>query len=353
MSLDPGDRGHNCRVPLPREDHVPADRPRVLGSIAASTSLLLLLTACSHGGGRVARASADTTGSTDTTLAPSTPSTAAATSSTTAKAKPAPPPGLGVGSKGPEVAALEQRLADMKYDVGKVDGVYDGITAQAVIAFQKVNGLPRTGRATKDVTDKLPTATVPAPLLPSAEPFRVEIDLPRQVLFLYEGGQLARTLMISSGGGYRYCVKGACDRAITPGGAFRVGRKIKGKHISPLGVLYNPLFFNGGIAIHGEPAVPVTPASHGCVRIPMSASAWFYNEVPSGTPVYVVGGPKAPVPFNTPAPDGTPPNPPQTSPTTSTTAAPTTTTSTTPSTTTSSSTTSSTSTSTTSTTVGP
>src|SRR5947209_7396940 len=104
MSLDPGDRGHNCRDPLPQEDHVPASRPRVLGSIAASTSLLLLLTACSHGGGAVSRASADTTGSTgstETTLATGTSSTAAATS-TTAKAKPAPPPGLGVGSKGPE-----------------------------------------------------------------------------------------------------------------------------------------------------------------------------------------------------------------------------------------------------------
>src|SRR5205823_6234288 len=80
------------------------------------------------------------------------------------------------------------------------------------------------------------------------------------------------------------------------------------KHKSKLGVLYNPLFFNGGIAIHGEPAVPTYPASHGCVRIPMSDSLWFYNTVTKGTPVYVLGGAKAPVPFNEPAPGEAPPN---------------------------------------------
>ncbi|MDQ1397305.1 MAG: hypothetical protein QOG64_2564 [Acidimicrobiaceae bacterium] len=273
-------------------------------------------------------------------------STSTSSTATTAKAtKPAEAGGLQRGSKGPEVLALEQHLAALRYDVGAVDGTYDTITSQAVIAFQKVTGLARTGRATKDVTDRLAGAKQPDPLLPGAEPFRIEIDLPRQVLFLYEHGQLVRTLMISSGGGYRYCVDGQCDRAITPGGSFRIGRKIVGAHTSKLGVLYNPLFFNGGIAIHGEPAVPTTPASHGCVRIPMSASMWFYNEVPSGTPVYVIGGPKAPVPFNTPAPDGTPPAPPQSSPSTTTTTGPATTTTTAPP---ASTTTSSTSTSTTS-----
>jgi hypothetical protein len=113
--------------------------------------------------------------------------------------------------------------------------------------------------------------------------------------------------MVSTGGNYRYCVKGSCATAVTPGGSFRIGVKISGKHIAPLGTLYNPLFFNGGIAIHGAPSVPTTPASHGCVRIPMSATKWFYDRVAKGTPVYVFGAAKAPVPFNTPAPDGTPP----------------------------------------------
>src|SRR5207249_8339331 len=114
---------------------------------------------------------------------------------------------------------------------------------------------------------------------------------------------------------------------------------ILGDHESKLGHLFNPLFFNGGIAIHGAASVPAYPASHGCVRIPMADSLWFYRTVSSGTPVYVIGGPHAPVPFNEPAPGEKAP--------TTTTSAPTSTSSSTTApkpTTTSSSTTSTTST---------
>ncbi len=65
-------------------------------------------------------------------------------------------------------------------------------------------------------------------------------------------------------------------------------RRISGWRKSELGRLYNPLYFTGGIAIHGYPSVPTRPASHGCVRIPMSASHWFPQMVPDGTPVHVV-----------------------------------------------------------------
>jgi hypothetical protein len=143
------------------------------------------------------------------------------------------------------------------------------------------------------------------------------------VLFLYQGGALLRILPVSTGSGKRYCVDGQCDVAVTPGGSYRVGYRILGPHKSRLGVLYNPLFFNGGIAIHGAPSVPAYPASHGCVRIPMADSLWFFNTVTRGTPVYVVGGKSAPVPFNEPAPDGTPPAV-TSPPTTSTTSPPTT-----------------------------
>jgi peptidoglycan hydrolase-like protein with peptidoglycan-binding domain len=218
-------------------------------------------------------------------------------------------PGLGTGDSGPAVQALQQRLTDLKYDPGTVDGHFGTETWQAVVAFQKVSGLPRTGRATQDVTTALATATPPGPLVAGGGASRVEIDLARQVLMLYEGDQLVRTVMISTGGGYRYCVPNPpgpdqCAVAITPGGSYRIFYKFLGKQTNKLGELYNPMYFNGGIAIHGEPAVPTTPASHGCVRIPMSESLWFFGRLPMGEPVYVVGGTKAPVPFNTPAPNG-------------------------------------------------
>ena len=218
-------------------------------------------------------------------------------------------PGLGMGDSGPAVRALQQRLADLKYDPGAIDGRYGTETWQAIIAFQKVSGLARTGRATQEVTTALDTASPPAPLVAGGGPNRIEVDLAHQVLMLYESGQLVRTVMISSGGGYRYCVPNPpgpdqCDVAVTPGGSYRVFYKFLGKQTNKLGELYNPMYFNGGIAIHGEPAVPTYPASHGCVRIPMSESMWFFSRLPLGEAVYVVGGAKAPVPFNTPAPNG-------------------------------------------------
>jgi hypothetical protein len=111
-----------------------------------------------------------------------------------------------------------------------------------------------------------------------------------------------RILSVSTGSGKRYCVDGACATAVTPGGSFKAGRKIRGLRVSRLGKLYNPVYFNGGIAVHGSPSVPAGPASHGCVRIPMNSSLWFFDAIPSGTPVYVLGGKKAPVPFNEQAP---------------------------------------------------
>lgn len=282
--------------------------------------------------------------SSTSTRPPPTTTTSVVTTSTTATTVAASAPGLGMGDSGAAVQALQQRLTDLKYDPGTIDGHYGTETWQAVVAFQKSMGLSRTGRATPDVLNALPTAASPGPLVPGGGANRVEIDLPHQVLMLYEGGQLVRTMMISSGGGYRYCVANPpgpdqCDVAITPGGSFHIFYKFLGVQTDKLGQLFNPLYFNGGIAIHGEPAVPLYPASHGCVRIPMSESIWFFNRVSLGEPVYVVGGSKAPVPFNATAPNGQPPvtNPPPvptTRPTTTTTAPPRTTTTLPPSTTT-------------------
>jgi lipoprotein-anchoring transpeptidase ErfK/SrfK len=65
---------------------------------------------------------------------------------------------------------------------------------------------------------------------------------------------------------------------------------VKGWDKSPLGQLYQPYYFNGGIAVHGYSSVPTTPASHGCARIPMHIAQYFPLLVKVGDPVYVFGG---------------------------------------------------------------
>ncbi len=51
----------------------------------------------------------------------------------------------------------------------------------------------------------------------------------------------------------------------TPLGRWQVYRKVTGFDW----VLWYPLYFLRGFAIHGYPSVPAYPASHGCVRVPM------------------------------------------------------------------------------------
>jgi peptidoglycan hydrolase-like protein with peptidoglycan-binding domain len=207
-----------------------------------------------------------------------------------------PSEGLGPGARGEHVRFVETRLDALHFDAGTVDDVFDDLTTGGVLAFQKVAGMERHGRVDQIVLERLATAQAPPPLIPGGGASRVEIDLPRQVLFLYENDNLNKILPVSSGTGQPYCAKGKCGDAITPPGAFRVDYFKPGWDDSPLGELYNPVYFNPkeGIAIHGFPEVPPQPASHGCVRIPMAAAEWFHAKVPKGTPVYVIDG-KTPV----------------------------------------------------------
>ena len=231
----------------------------------------------------------------------------------TPKTRSAPLSGFGQGAKGQKVIDVQTRLQELHYDITDVSGAYGDQTYHAVMAFQKVNGLTRTGRVTDATLAALGAASDPAPQLPTGGADRIEVDLQKQFLALYRGGALTKLLSISSGSGKDFCVldpdtnKTACDTAITPGGSFRVRSRFLGWRESKLGLLYNPLYFNGGIAIHGAPSVPGSPASHGCVRIPMVSAEWFPTEVPNGTPVYVFGGENRPVPLNAKAPSDTSP----------------------------------------------
>lgn len=62
---------------------------------------------------------------------------------------------LTVGAKGEEVKKLQQKLKDLGYLSGKVDGQFGGGTKRAVIAFQRRNGLAVDGVAGQETLAKL------------------------------------------------------------------------------------------------------------------------------------------------------------------------------------------------------
>ncbi|MBL8125896.1 MAG: murein L,D-transpeptidase [Pyrinomonadaceae bacterium] len=186
-----------------------------------------------------------------------------------------------------ELLSAEQRLTDLGYWLQKVDGIVDASTRHAVTAFQKVTGRKRTGTLSRSDLVVLNTAGPPEPRF-LADKAHIEIDITRQVLFLFgESGTIRKILPVSSGNEKRYFDQGKWQVAHTPRGTFRVVSKINGVRHAPLGTLYYPLYFYGGVAIHGSDSVPAFPASHGCVRIPRFADREFNRMVPLGTPVLV------------------------------------------------------------------
>ena len=195
-------------------------------------------------------------------------------------AKPAPAAAAAAATPPPSsTLTLEHKLASLRYDVGPIDGNIDAQAKSAIMAFQKVHGLARTGELTDAVTSQIMAAEgTPAPIAPGGEPNRVEVSLARQVLFLYEGGSLTKILAVATG----------TSETPTPTGEFRMFRSEQGWHTSRLGRLYNAQYFVGGYAIHGSTSVPAEPASHGCIRIPMNSAEWFPSHVGRGTQVIVV-----------------------------------------------------------------
>jgi hypothetical protein len=212
---------------------------------------------------------------TTTTTAPTTTTTTAPTTTTTA---PVAPDTLAPGATGEAVGDLQHRLQDLGYWLGEPDGTYTDLTTQAVLAFQKQEGLHRDGIAGPVTLARLTDAGRPAPGRPDAVD-HLEVDLERQVVRWVSGGQVQLVLNTSTG------------KPSTPTrpGDYSIRRVIDGVRHAPLGNLYRPMYFNGGIAIHGYAHVPAYAASHGCTRVSPAAMdlLWQTAGIGVGTPVWV------------------------------------------------------------------
>ncbi|SEL22684.1 L,D-transpeptidase catalytic domain [Nonomuraea pusilla] len=209
----------------------------------------------------------------------------------------APVKTLKLGARGEAVVWMQNRLAGLGYLPGKADGRYGGTTLAAVWAFQKVNGIRPTSTITRATWAALERPKAPQVLVKNGRPTRAEVNLTKQVMVLYVDGRPKLISHISSGSGVPYCETATwqgrkqrfCGSASTPTGDFRTTWRRSGWHTSYLGRLYNPIFFNGGIAFHGALSVPLYPASHGCVRLPMNVAEVLPGLLGTGVPVHVRG----------------------------------------------------------------
>ncbi|MGH9223818.1 MAG: L,D-transpeptidase family protein [Acidimicrobiales bacterium] len=180
------------------------------------------------------------------------------------------------GATGSRVRALQERLRELGYWLGTPDGSFGDLTAQAVMAFQKVNGLERDGIAGATTLAALDEAGRPEGRSTSGD--LVEVDKERQVLLVIRDGEVAWAVNVSTGTEKPYYVNGRTELADTPPGRWTVSWVEDGMDWGELGALYRPRYFHAdGIAVHGSGDVPAYPASHGCVRVTNQVMDWIWS----------------------------------------------------------------------------
>jgi hypothetical protein len=186
-------------------------------------------------------------------------------------------PNLSLGTTSPAVADLARQLARLHYVIPSLSSTFTDDFIESVYAFQKVQGLDRTGIVDAKFWTRLASPRIPQPRYRTPAD-HIEVDKTHQVLYLVRGGQIALISPVSTAGIAGY---------YTPEGRFAIYRKVAGYDSSPLGVLLNPMYFVGGYAIHGNPSVPPYPASHGCIRVPNFVIYRLFSSEPYGETVYI------------------------------------------------------------------
>ena len=205
-----------------------------------------------------------------------------------------------------KVREVERRLSEMGYWTGAVDGRFDPASRSALIAFQKWEGRPVTGKLSLDELEAIRMSAasetkeenIPTPATSSVEKeawpkprepgyAHVEVDLDRQVLLIINDEDAVRVLPVSTGSGKAFFDEGQKSVAYTPRGRFVVYDKTIGWEKGEFSAMYYSNYISGGVAIHGSHSVPTQPESHGCIRIPLFAAREVSRLMPLGTIVLV------------------------------------------------------------------
>lgn len=179
----------------------------------------------------------------------------------------------GPGARGPLVRLIQQRLASLHFYVPR-SGVYDQGTGLAVDAYHRLlhRGTSQTmdSRTLEALLNGNGKFTVHDP----GDGKHAEGDLSDQLLALINGSQVYWIFPVSSG------------KPSTPTilGHFHVYSKVPG--YLPDG-MFDSNFFYSGYAIHGYNPAPDYPASHGCIRLPITDAPAVFGWLQMGNAVDV------------------------------------------------------------------
>lgn len=185
------------------------------------------------------------------------------------------------GSRGACVTTLQRRLVALHYDLAAPDGNFGPQTSHAVMAFQKVNGLSRTGAVNATTWYRL----FHSPAVPRLRYIRsgsgLEVNLTKQVLLRAAGGVVVRIYDVSTG-------RPSLPTPVSGSRAFTIWRRaVWGSTGYNDREHYVQYFYRGTLlAMHAYGYVPPFPASHGCIRLYPPSAARLWSTTYAGERVF-------------------------------------------------------------------
>ena len=195
-----------------------------------------------------------------------------------------------------EVQRIQNRLYTLYYlpKIG-IDGMFGRESRNALKEFQTNNGLPVTGAPDEATQDALFSDTAVA----KPFPYRIQVNLDRQVVEVYERNIL---------GAYDLVQSFTCSTGLhnsTPRGVFLDGHPLNRWHFFKKFYCWAQYSFEieGDILFHsviyssdnenslrrGSLSALGNPASHGCVRLQVADAKWLFEHCKRGEVVIVIG----------------------------------------------------------------
>ncbi|ABR47443.1 ErfK/YbiS/YcfS/YnhG family protein [Alkaliphilus metalliredigens QYMF] len=182
--------------------------------------------------------------------------------------------------EGPDVMHIQERLVEIGFYDGEIDGIYDEGLFEAVRTYQTEYGITPDGIVGPDTWNSIglsPDVMVDLP----TEGYAIDIDLEQRILTLKQYTEILQSYPVAVGK----------PQTPTPPGDWRIIQKTLNPG-GPFGTRWMRINIPwGGYGIHGTDAPESigTAASNGCIRMFNEDVEVLYDIVPLGTPVRITG----------------------------------------------------------------
>ncbi|WMJ79992.1 L,D-transpeptidase family protein [Clostridium sp. MB40-C1] len=166
-------------------------------------------------------------------------------------------------------------------------------------SLQSINVIKRVGAYSYIEATDYGTLTkvkgyVPSSYIKSVQPrkdYSIIVDLSDQYVYIYKDGKLLKKVICSTGQNATPTPTGTYIIG-SRGSYFLTGYKNSVKCYNWVRFNYNFLFHSVLCTKSGQPLQSAVSqlghkASHGCIRLPLNDSKWFYNTIPAGTLVTI------------------------------------------------------------------